>query len=234
MKRKKKKNPLSYCLLSRRSLWYGTSSQAQLWVKHEGDMLLVFTQLRACRAREKEGMSVEPLVGSSSPRGASFPPTAFAELCNSHRIVLTREQGWGFSPWPPSHEVRAELPPCSQCEGARGCWRCCLGGGAQPLSTAGRDRGCCHLACGSGLVSHGIEMHWKPGGQDDKVTSMSLERETADELPDSLEKGLVEEFGCCPRTACCCHETGEGEISCVAVEQGQQQCKQLYLPGVKC
>lgn len=77
----------------------------------------------------------------------------------------------------------------------------------------------------------GIEMQQKPAGEDNKVTSMSLERETANELPDSLGKGLVEEFGCYPKTPCQWQETGEGKISSVAVGQGWQHCEQLYLPG---
>lgn len=74
--------------------------------------------------------------------------------------------------------------------------------GAQSASSVGMDGGCCHLACGGGLMLRGIEMQQKPAGEDNKVTSMSLERETANELPDSLGKGLVEEFGCYPKTPC--------------------------------
>lgn len=65
------------------------------------------------------------------------------------------------------------------------------------------------------------EMQQRPGREDSKVTSMCLEGETANESPDSLGKGLVEEFGCYPKTARWRQETGEGKISSVAVRQGQ-------------
>lgn len=48
----------------------------------------------------------------------------------------------------------------------------------------------------------GTEMQQRPGREDNKVTSMCLEGEAANESPDSLGRGLVEEFGCYPKTPC--------------------------------
>lgn len=48
----------------------------------------------------------------------------------------------------------------------------------------------------------GIEVQQRLGGGDHKVICVSLEREAAKDSPDSLRRGLVEEFGCYPKTSC--------------------------------
>jgi len=63
--------------------------------------------------------------------------------------------------------------------------------GAQTVSTVGMDGGWWHLACGSGLMLHGTERQQRSGGENNKVSSVSLERETVNELPDSLGRGFA-------------------------------------------
>lgn len=77
MKRiKKKKNPLSYCLLSGRSLWYSTSSQAQLCVKHKGNVPLC-VRSATCMQGKGEGRNVS---------GASCGLLTKRSLLPSHRL----------------------------------------------------------------------------------------------------------------------------------------------------
>lgn len=65
------------------------------------------------------------------------------------------------------------------------------------------DGGCYHLACSGGLFLCGIEVQQRLGqGEDDKVTSVSLEREAAKDSLDSLREGLVKEFRCYLKNSC--------------------------------